>query len=560
MSRIPSNTEQFLSGLAAGNQNIGQAAQNFAIKEQAAQGRMGLQLEQEKMRQQGAQFERGLQAEAENYRNLNASRERMQARELEQQGAQFERRMGFDEEQARLERLLAVRLKQHEMEQIALNQEIAATASNDPRILELRARRKDLKAKGRELEQMIASAGQAQQLAQGVKTDRLQEAQARLTAMKEGLQTQSDSAREAVLQGFQFSTVENALDEGYLSDIARLTARGEVPAYGTAAAAGVSPLFLLPGMEQTGATMAVLLDSLATSIFGDGAADRNMAFNSATEFARNGGAMAATTLANAVSLNKEAFGLDAGNAAKAQQVLTEVVAEAAILANLNPNVGPRGQEAQKYRREQIAKGLGQLREAGMSDVQITALLDALDSMSSSRAELMAQYTAQEAKDNNQVRMMNNSLEGVGKVSDIIQGVADDSTFMSPVGGVIKDNSKYDWIGTLRRAQAAYGMGESSEQIVELQRSLQGLDVSPEELTGLVEALTSADPNLQYLRPQDYVDVLRGMQQRGGTLEDLAQEVQDLLGQTQAEVVSGQQAQATRQGIGRLEQLLGEIGG
>ena len=542
MSRIPSNTEQFLSGIAAGTQNIGQATQNFAATEQAAQGRMGLQLEGEKLRQQGQQFQQGLQAEAENYRKLNESRERMQTQELAQQGSQFQQRMQFDQEQARIERTLAVRLKQHEMEMMATDREIAATASNDPRIRELRAKRADLRKRARDVEMMMGSAGMAQQMAQGVRGERLNEAQTRLTAMQQGVQTRAENALNAVTQGFDYSVLKDSAEGGFIQGMAR------------AAAADAGGIF-----GSTPAAMAVktLWEETKMWALGTGAGDEAFAEAKATEFLKNGGAMAAATLANALSLNKVAFGLKDGEREKAMALVNKIVADGAILANVDTTVAAGGAEAQKIRKERIAKSIGELRKTGMGDEQISALFDGLDRVSENRDMLLAQYTEREGV-GAQPKILDRTLEGVGKISDMVQGVMDDVELMKPVGGSVKDPSKYDWIGTLRKAQAAYGMGQSSDRIQELQRAMTDFGIPENEILGLVETLTASDPNLQYLRPEDYLGVIRGLQAQGYNLEDVALQLDETLGQTQAEVVAGRQGQMFRQGSAGFDDILGEV--
>ena len=553
MSRIPSNTEQFLSGVAAGTQNIGQATQNFAATEQAAQGRMGLQLEGEKLRQQGQQFQQGLQAEAENYRKLNESRERMQTQELAQQGSQFQQRMQFDQEQARIERTLAVRLKQHEMEMMANDREIAATASNDPRIRELRAKRADLRKRARDVKEMLGSAGMAQQMSKDVRGERLKEAQTRLTAMQQGVQTRAENALNAVTRGFDYSVLKDSAEGGFIDSMRRVVAERQ----SDAAQQQFPNLQPHPMQMAEHAIYKHLWEETKMWALGTGAGDEAFAEAKATEFLKNGGAMAAATLSNALSLNKGAFGLKDGEREKAIALVTKIVADGAILANVDPRAAAGGAEGQKARRERIAKSIGELRKTGMGDEQISALFDGLDSVSGNRDMLLAQYTAREGA-GAQPKILDRTLEGVGKISDMVQGVMIDVELMKPVGGSVDDPSKYDWIGTFRRAQAAYGMGQSSDKIQELQRAMTDLGIPENEILGLVETLTASDPNLQYLRPEEYLEVLRGLRAQGYNLEDVALQLDEALGQTQAEVVAGRQGQMFRQGSAGFDDLLSEV--
>ena len=550
MSRIPSNTEQFLSGIAAGTQNIGQATQNFAASEQAAQGRMGLQLEQEKMRQQGQQFQQGLQAEAENYRKLNESRERMQAAEMAQQGAQFQQRMQFDAEQARVERMLAVKLKQHEMNMMALDREIAATASNDPRILELRAKRREAQAKTRDLEQMISAAGHAQQLAQGVRNDRIAEVESRLTAMQQALQTRASAAAEAVLNGFNQAKLVDSASNNFFVQMNRAADITNFDNYQDPLLRFKSPT---PALSMA---WYQLYDEVKQFFLGEAAADAEFAEQRATDFMKNGGAMAVETLTQAMSLNREAFGLKPGEMEKAQALVQKMLTDATILANLDPQVHRGGNEAVKMRRQRIAQNLGELRNTGMGDEQISALFEGLDSLSSNRPNILATYVGEGEAGSPEALMMNRTLEGVGKIADMVQGVGDDQELMGSVGGTLKDLSKYDWAGTFRKGTTAYGAGEKSEQIQDLVSTLQGYGASDAEIAGMVEALTMSHPGLQYLRPEDITTMMQGMQQQGYNLQDLAEAIDEQLRQTEGEVMAGRQAEMFRQGSANLEQQVG----
>lgn len=546
MSQIPSNSQQFLMGVQTGVQNAGQATQNFAVAEQARVAQQQLALEQQRMMQQGQQFERGLQAEQENYRRLNESRERMQQAEMSQQGAQFQQRMAFDAEQARVERTLAMRLKQHEMEMMALDREIAATASNDPRIVELRAKRRNLKGQGRNLEMMMGAAGQAQQLAQGVREDRLTEAASRLTAMQEGLQTRASAAADAVQKGFQYASLVSTGDSSFINQLQRLSAQGGIQRPGEQAEG--SPI---------SSSMSILYDNFTRWAFGEAAGDEYLARQRATEFMANGAAMAAQTLDNAIRLNKGSFGLKDGEREKAAALVSNIVADASILTNIDPQVAAGGSEAQNFRRQRIAQNIGELRKTGMGDEQISALFDGLDSISENRANLLAEYAGGDAS-SPEAKILTQSLDGVGRISDFVQGVAGDQTLMGSVGGVMKDPSKYDWIGTLRRAQASYGMGAQSQQIAQLQQAISGYGIPESEVRGLIETLTASDPNLQYLRPEDYTNMIRGMQMEGYTIQDLMEALGEDIGQTQAEVMAGRQGQMFRQGATNFGSILDEL--
>jgi hypothetical protein len=457
--------------------------------------------------------------------------------------------MQFDAEQARVERMLAVKLKQHEMDMMALDREIAATASNDPRILELRAKRREARAKARDMEQMISAAGHAQQLAQGVRNDRITEVESRLNAMQQALQTRASVAAEAVLNGFNQAKLADSASNNFWAQMGRAAAeRGMYVEDGVQLSAG------------TPASMAMyqLYDELKQFFLGEGAANREFAEARATDFMKNGGAMAVETLTQAMSLNREAFGLKPGEMEKAQALVQKVLTDATILANLDPQVHRGGNEAVKMRRQRIAQNLGELRNTGMGDEQISALFEGLDNLSSNRPNILATYVGEGQAGSPEALMMNRTLEGVGKIADMVQGVGDDQELMGSVGGTLKDLSKYDWAGTFRKGTAAYGMGQESEQIQQLVGTLQGYGASEAEITGLVEALTMSHPGLQYLRPEDITTMMQGMQQQGYKLEDLAEAIDEQLRMTEGEVMAGRQAQMFRQGSANLDQQLGDI--
>ena len=168
--------------------------------------------------------------------------------------------------------------------EMATDREIAATASNDPRIRELRAKRADLRKRARDVEMMMGSAGMVQQMAQGVRGERLNEAQTRLTAMQQGVQTRAENALNAVTQGFDYSVLKDSAEGGFIQGMARATAADAGGNFGTT-----------PG------AMAVrtLWEEMKMWALGTGAGDEAFAEAKATEFLKNGGAMAAALAAAA---------------------------------------------------------------------------------------------------------------------------------------------------------------------------------------------------------------------------------------------------------------------
>jgi len=548
MSRIPSNTEQFLSGIAAGTQASGQAAQNFQIAEQARQGRQQLALqqqqlglEQQRMQQQGQQFERGLQAESENYRKLNESRERMAQAEMGQQQSQFGQKMAFDREQANLERLIGVKMKQLDMDMMRNEQEIAAMADDDPRLAEARTKRRKLQADARNLEQMMGSSQVAMQLAQGVRGDRLDEVDARLDAFKSGLDTRKQMAMQAMQNGLDYAVLNDAREGGFIKEMARMSVAD------------------IPGMQQAeggrgfGTTaMQILGDNVTKFFFGTG--DKAIAEAKATEFQKNGSAMAVQIVHNAFDLNGDAFGLDAGKKAEAAQVAADMVAKAAILAGADPQVRAGKDAGRQALKQEIAAGFGKLRAAGMGDEQIAAMLEGLESVSENRAELLRTYVEKDPN-SNQADLLNRSLSNVGRIQDLLESVAVDDALMQPNRGKLVDHSKYDWTGVTRKARLAYGMGQN-EQLEGLMGELRARGMTDQELNEVSKLLIESDPNLQFLRPEEYAQALRGMGARQMELGLEAETAGEDIGRIQGQVV----ARGRLQGLSEAERRLAEIAG
>ena len=548
MSRIPSNTEQFLSGIAAGTQASGQAAQNFQIAEQARQGRQQLALqqqqlglEQQKMQQQGQQFERGLEAESENYRRLNESRERMAQAEMGQQQSQFGQKMAFDREQANLERLIGVKMKQLDMDMMRNEQEIAAMADDDPRLAEARAKRRKLQADLRNMEQMMGSSQVAMQLAQGVRGDRLDEVDARLDAFKSGLDTRKQMAMQAMQNGLDYAVLNDAREGGFIKEMARMSVAD------------------IPGMQQAeggrgfGTTaMQILGDNVTKFFFGTG--DKAIAEAKATEFQKNGSAMAVQIVHNAFDLNGDAFGLDAGKKAEAAQVAADMVAKAAILAGADPQVRAGKDAGRQALKQEIAAGFGKLRAAGMGDEQIAAMLEGLESVSENRAELLRTYVEKDPN-SNQADLLNRSLSNVGRIQDLLESVAVDDALMQPNRGKLVDHSKYDWTGVTRKARLAYGMGQN-EQLEGLMGELRARGMTDQELNEVSKLLIESDPNLQFLRPEEYAQALRGMGARQMELGLEAETAGEDIGRIQGQVV----ARGRLQGLSEAERRLAEIAG
>lgn len=541
MSQIPSNTEQFLGGLASSQGFLQQAGSN-----QLAQQQMGL--ERSKMAQQGRQFDQGLQAESENYRRLNESRERQQRSELEQQGSQFNRQMDFNKEQANLERMISLKLKQIDMDLEVNEAEIASMVDDDPRLVEARAKRRKYKGDIRNLEQMMGSSQLSMQLAQGVKGDRIDEVDARLDAFKGGLSTRRSAAEKAMKNGLDYAVLQDAREGGFIREVARVDAlRG----------AGEDATNLQPADGGTiDSVFRILVDNLTQ--WGLDVGSPELAQDKATEFMKNGGAMAIKVVTNALEMSEDAFGLDPGNQAKAVRVAGDLVAKASILAGVDPKVRAGKGAGPQHLRTQIAKGFGELRRLGMGDEQIGALLEGLESMSENRVELLRSY-AERDPNSMQAGILEGSLTGVGRIQDVLEAVANNQELMAPHQGKLVDHSRYDWTGVTRKARVAYGMGQNPE-LERLMGEMRSLGMPDTELEALTKLLIESDPNLQFLRPEEFAQALRGMSlSRDAATENLEVNDEDI-GRFMGQGVARGRLQGLQGAEQQLSDLAGKFGG
>lgn len=542
MSRMPSNTEQFLGGLAASQGFLQQAGTNQRAKMdfQLAQQQMGL--EQQKMLQQGQQFERGLQAESENYRKLNESRERMAQAEMAQQGSQFGQRMDFDREQANLERLVGLKMQQIDMDMRRNEAEIAAMADNDPRLAEARLRRRQMRGEMINLEQMLGASEQAQQMARGLKDDRISEIDARLDAYKNAVGVRRSQAEAAMKAGLDYAVLKDARGGGFVREMIRV-ATGEAGIDVTSGDMGI-------------AGMRIIGDNLMKWATGVGSPE--LAKTKATEFMRNGGVMAVQVANNAIELNGDAFGLKPGKREEAARIMSDIVSKGAILAGLDPQARAANGGSQQQLKQEIAQGVAQLRQAGMGDEQIAAVFEGLESMSENRAGLLQQY-AEMDPNSVQAGILENSLAGVGRIQDAIESVVSDQQAMRQFGGKLVDHSKYDWAGVSRNARLAYGMGQSAE-LQQLMGDLDAMGMTDEELNQIGRLLTESDPNLQYLRPEDFTSMMRGMSARMGSLSLGVEDIGEDIGQIQGQVMARGRLQGLNEADQRLAELIGRVGG
>lgn len=561
MSSIPSNTEQFLQGIALGAQNLGLASQNQRAKMDynLAQQQMGL--ERQRMAQQGQQFQQGLAAETANAEMLQQGRERMQQRELGQQQLQFDENMRYNQEQNQIERMIALRMKQIDMDLLRNEQETAAMADNDPRLQAARAKRLQLKRQGYELQELMASTQTGLGMAQGVRNDRLQEAEATVTQYQEAVNQRAAMARDAVRSGFDYAVTQDALEGGFLNEAQRYNEAIDLEIAKAQSTGDFSTLMqYMTGQKTftTGTThygMLVLLDNVRAYFTGQGSPE--LAAKRASDFMKNGGAMASQVLDNAIRLNESAFGLEGPEREAAARAVSEIVSYATIMTGLDPRVRGTGNTADL--KQKIAQNVGKLRQYGMGDEQISALFEGLEDLSNQRPQLLQQYMERDP-DANQAKLLTTSLDGVARIQDMIEGVLLDDKLMQPVGGRLADISKFNMVNAIKKAQLAYGTTQDSAQMAGFMSELQGLGLSRGEIEQVAARLIESDPSLRFLRPEEYANFLQSLGRQGTDIGLQAETLAEDIGQLQGQVVAENRLRGLTEAEQRLADLAGLIGG
>jgi hypothetical protein len=289
-----------------------------------------------------------------------------------------------------------------------------------------------------------------------------------------------------------------------------------------------------------------------------GVGSPELAETKATAFMKNGGVMAVQVANNAIELNGDAFGLQPGKREEAARVMSDIVSKGAILASLDPQTRASNGASQQQLKQEIAQGVAQLRQAGMGDEQIAAVFDGLESMSENRAGLLQQYAEMDPR-SAEAGILEESLAGVGRIQDAIEGVVGDQQTMRQFGGKLVDHSKYDWVGVSRNARLAYGMGQSAE-LQQLIGYLDSMGMTDEELNQVGRLLTESDPNLQYLRPEDFTSMMRGISGRMGSLKLGIEDIGEDIGQIQGQAVARGRLQGLNEADQRLADLIGRVGG
>jgi hypothetical protein len=540
MSQINTN---FLQGVQTGVQNAGQATQNFQVKQQALQAQQAMGLERQKMEQQGQQFASGQRAEAENYRLLNASRERMSAQEMAQQSGQFNQKMAYDKQQAEAEKSLALGLQKIETHRRKVDQDIAAMADNDPGLIALRARARDLGKKKIDLEHTMASLNASRAMADGLKGERMKEVDTRLTQVAEGHKLRRTQADSAVARGIDMALTQNARGAGYWQGIANVAAQDGKP--------GPDGQIAQQGGPTTGAMGAmtrVLYDSIKQYFGAMG--DEQLVALKATEFEKNGYFMATNIVGNVLELGGANFGLDKGNQEKGKILAAQIVADAAIVGHVGTKAS-WSDESMQARRQNIARRVNELRDSGMGDEQIASLFDGLQSMGMNQDKLLSQYEVTDVS--GRAPLLKKSLDGVAKIADVIHGVMADSQLMGPNGGVLVDHSKYDTQSVMAKARLAYGT-TSGKDLESLVADLQSQRMPKAEMNAILKSVIESDPRLKSLRPEDILAAIEaGGREQSLTEQELGTAESDYRRQSSQRV-----AQDRSRGLGTEADMLDEL--
>jgi hypothetical protein len=268
--------------------------------------------------------------------------------------------------------------------------------------------------------------------------------------------------------------------------------------------------------------------------------------------------MAVATIYSAIDMNRDAFGLDPGEAKNAATVAGEIAAKGMLLSQLGPTAENNPLYART--RQGIAEGVGKLRKLGMDDTQISAVFESLENLGSNRTELLAQYT--ETADKTQFDLLDSTLSGMAAVGDQVQAVLIDEKLMKPVGGVVHDLSRFDMAKALENARKSIQYANDPQYAgfmgdLDAMRSM-GL-MTPEQEAEVRRILTEVPPELETLDPRVYSERAKAIGARqseiGRTLAGGAEDERDVLESVIAEqqYLGGMDTQA------RLAELAQTIG-
>jgi len=470
MSQIPSNTEQMLSGLAAGNQGLGIASQNQQFKA--------------KMANDAGMQQRELASQTENYARMNASKERMAGLDRAQQGEQFTSHQDFLKETARAENLMRLR-----MEQIANNKhrallESARMAPNDPRALEMKRQLEGIRREEHAATEQAAALNGVLALSELKKKGTMDSVMAMATARDQAKTARRDGLREGLLTSFQGAKMKDARQgKGYMNELGNMI---NDPNSLTNEAVGLAgPMAMTNPQLVGGAFMVAGLENAwqgTLEFFGATVPQKQVAAGM-TDFEKSGAVMAVTVIEKWMSEQADLIGLTPAEATGAAASFKKLVGLAAIAATRGGEVEKSGDKSMEPEmRAQIADEIAALRKLGVDDLVISEVLNGLQDLGRGRNELLGQ--AKDVDDPGQEGVLDNTLMELGRIGDYLEFVATDGTLMEKRGGALSDEHKYDSVKVLEKAGQAFGMIKGTE-LQELVEELERIGLTPDEVLKVI---------------------------------------------------------------------------
>lgn len=511
------DADPFLQQIAAGVGNLDVARRNFetkanvalqgqALRQQAASEANRAQMQQTELAAQAQMQQQAQAAQSADYAQLNASRERMAQQEMAQQQSQFEQSQAQNKELMMLQNRTAIRLQQIEAEKRKVDAEILAAAKNDPRLVELRKRRRDLNTRAINVEAAMNSTTVAHTQALGVRGQRGEEIKARLASFQEANKMQRQGAEDATTRGIDDAILAITRGNGFWGQAVR--AAPGIPGTGIDA--------VMPGATLAAGGLEVLLENLGESILGISNPQdyRERLSDTTTSPLAMAGFIADRTLDN----HSDGLGLKSGQKDVVKTAMMKVLAGGARLGRSEDWTGDLNAQQQEAIKGEIAAGLQQLRASGMSDAQIMGMLESMEGLAENQSQMIGRLGGTGA-DASLSTVLEGTLTGVGRIIDAVQAVGDDGQLMG--GQKIVDHSKMDLTGMYVNGMAAYATAEGSPQMLQFRQQMSGMGMSREEMEKVIEPLLRADPDLKDLDPRV---VLRMLEAQRTQAADISQQL------------------------------------
>jgi hypothetical protein len=551
-----------LESLAVGGQLLGQAQQNQAttFQRQAQQRAAGLEARSQDL--QNTMQQRDLQSQAENYRRLNESREKMQTKELEQQASQFQQSQAQDRDLALMDQQFAAAIALSKSKAAQAAAQAAAAQRDDPELQKYRQARRAHQENALRLEQALNAAREAKSLAQTVKTARIEEIDARITAYQDGQLMLNKTSRDAIGNAISDAILENTRRSGGFAE--------EVGRFADAEVGSIPGEEFLP--EQVGivartnlATPFVFLQNIADATFGFN--DVESIRNRMTSFERSPTEFVSRVVDHAFSKYDDAFGVNPQEKAATQALMQSLIVSGAVLGNVRDDLlvlpPVRDSRMIEMNKQKVAETIGKLRQNGMQDSQILGMLQALEAM----AERSSTIVTEEGLGTSGIQgakgaVLEETLRGVGDIIDGVESVLTDEKLMRQYGGgELVDYVKFNAPEVHRRAVQAWAMDQPQLQQFKEEAKKLGLR-DEKELAGIVSLLVENDPELQRmgfsLDPQEIASMVLQMERDSSAMALGAQDLVEREGLAVQRFGAGAAAQGEQFNIDALEQMIQEI--